>query len=195
MGVFDFVKDAGAKVGIGESTEEAAAREAAERKAALDAAAEKAVEKTAAVQKRIKERASAAKQAERMENFEEAKKAVGLEGHVTRMGLDVKNLDVRFDDGVAKITGEVPDQATLERVVLSVGNCEGVETVEEELTVVSPSAQSRLHAVAPGDTLWALATTYLGDGNRYPEIFEANKPMLSDPNKIFVGQVLRIPAT
>ncbi len=189
MGVFDFVKEAGAKVGIGESKEEAAAREAAEAKAAKDAASERA----AAVQERLRKRKSAAAQAERMENFEEAKKAIGLEGYVNKLGLEVKNLDIRFDDGTAKITGEVPDQGALEKLVLAVGNCDGVETVEEDLKVVSPSAQSSLHVVVSGDTLWKLAADYLGDGNRYPEIFEANQPMLDDPNKIFVGQVLRVP--
>ena len=50
-----------------------------------------------------------------------------------------------------------------------------------------------MYTVKGGDTFSAIAKNLLGDGKRYPEIFEANKPMLKDPNKIFVGQVLRIP--
>ena len=39
----------------------------------------------------------------------------------------------------------------------------------------------------------AIAKAHYGDGNKYHVIFEANKPMLKDPNKIYPGQVLRIP--
>jgi nucleoid-associated protein YgaU len=48
--------------------------------------------------------------------------------------------------------------------------------------------------VRSGDTLSKIARDYLGDAKRYPEIFEANRPMLTDPDEIFPGQVLRIPA-
>jgi nucleoid-associated protein YgaU len=47
--------------------------------------------------------------------------------------------------------------------------------------------------VEKGDTLWAISAKTLGSGARYEEIFEANKPMLSHPDKIYQGQMLRIP--
>jgi nucleoid-associated protein YgaU len=53
--------------------------------------------------------------------------------------------------------------------------------------------ESRWHDVVRGDTLSAIAKTYYGNANLYPKIFEANKPMLSHPDKIYVGQKLRIP--
>jgi len=197
MGVFDFVKDAGAKVGIGESTADAEARETAEAEAKADAAQAAADDRAAAVAKRVKDRERKAKQAERMENFEEAKKAIGLESYVTRLGLDVDKLDIRFDDGIATITGTVADQATKEKVILAVGNTTDVETVQEELIVdLTDGAgnEAKLHVVVSGDTLWAVAEEHYGDGSRYTEIFEANRPMLNDPDKIYVGQVLRVPA-
>ena len=57
-----------------------------------------------------------------------------------------------------------------------------------------PATKPVLHTVAKGDTLWKIAEKHLGKGARYTEIFEANRPMLSDPDKIYPGQVLRIPA-
>ena len=50
------------------------------------------------------------------------------------------------------------------------------------------------HKVESGDTLSAISKKVYGDANKYNIIFEANKPMLSDPNKIYPGQMLRIPA-
>ena len=49
------------------------------------------------------------------------------------------------------------------------------------------------YTVVKGDTLSAISKRQYGDANKYMRIFEANKPMLSDPNKIYPGQVLRIP--
>ena len=44
-----------------------------------------------------------------------------------------------------------------------------------------------------GDTLGKIAKNYYGNAMKYPVIFEANKPMLTHPDKIYPGQVLRIP--
>ncbi|HEX2500984.1 MAG TPA: LysM peptidoglycan-binding domain-containing protein [Methylomirabilota bacterium] len=49
------------------------------------------------------------------------------------------------------------------------------------------------HEVAKDESLWKIAERYYGDGSLYPKIFEANKDVLKDPNKIRVGQRLRIP--
>jgi nucleoid-associated protein YgaU len=74
-----------------------------------------------------------------------------------------------------------------EKVILAVGNVEGVATVEAE------ADENMFHTVEKGDTLSAIAKKTLGSANRYMEIFEANKPMLSHPDKIYPGQMLRIP--
>lgn len=65
--------------------------------------------------------------------------------------------------------------------------------VKSEASETQMGAQSQFYTVVKGDTLWKIATETLGDGSRYPEIFEANKPMLTDPDLIYPDQVLRIP--
>lgn len=190
MGVFDFVRNAGAKIGIGKSTGEIAAEEQAER----DAAAAEAAAKRNAAKERMRARADAKRSAEMAEKRQEAGKSVELEKYVRDMGLEVSGLDIRFDDGTAFIDGEAADAATKERVILAVGNCDGVAKVDESLTVAQDDgSEAEMYVVEKGDTLWAIATATYGDGSRYPEIFEANKPMLTDPDLIFPGQVLRIP--
>lgn len=215
MGVFDFVKNAGAKVGIGQSTSEeaaeeaAAAAEAAERAEAATKmaaarraarAATAATEATAkahkdeALKEAVAKNATAAKmKAAAKERMAEYKKSAELEDYVKDLGIDMAGVDIRFDDGTAYITGETADQATKERIILSVGNARGVGKVDEEITVVEPAEEAHFHTVAPGDTLWAVAEKVYGDGSRYTSIFEANKPMLKDPDLIFPGQVLRCP--
>jgi len=49
------------------------------------------------------------------------------------------------------------------------------------------------YVIEKGDTLWAIANKFLGNGNRHPEIFEANREVIIDPDKIFPGQKIRIP--
>jgi len=57
-----------------------------------------------------------------------------------------------------------------------------------------PESQNRTYTVVRGDTLWGIARRFLGDGRRYGEIFELNRDQISNPNLIFPGQVLRLPA-
>jgi nucleoid-associated protein YgaU len=52
---------------------------------------------------------------------------------------------------------------------------------------------SQTHVVKKGDTLSALAQHYYGDARLYPKIYDANRDQLSDPDKIYPGQVLIIP--
>lgn len=56
------------------------------------------------------------------------------------------------------------------------------------------AAAPRTYTVKAGDTLGAIAKAELGNANAYMQIFEANKDVLADPNKIKPGQVLKIPA-
>ncbi len=189
MGVFDFVKEAGAKVGIGSSEAEEAAEAAAEKAASAD----RAKEVQAKINARRAERKKDAAAEERAEKFEEAKQAAGLEKYVASMGLDCK-IDISCDDGVATIVGTAPDQATRERIILAVGNVQTISQVRDNIKVDASTAESKMHVVESGDTLSKIAKAYYGDAMKYPAIFEANKPMLKDPDKIFIGQVLRIPA-
>ena len=114
-----------------------------------------------------------------------------LEEELDALGLDRSGveIDVEPHRGRVRIKGQPKDQETREKVILAVGNVAGVAEVEDEAAGPEP----RFHTVEKGDSLWKIAEATLGDGSRYTEIFEANKPMLSDPDKIYPGQVLRIP--
>lgn len=118
----------------------------------------------------------------------EAQPEEALKAEVEKLGLDTEGLDITVTDGKVKVSGGTMSTEEKEKIVLAVGNVEGVSSVEADL-----EGESVFHTVAKGDTLWAVATKTLGDGNRYKEIFEANKPMLSHPDKIYPGQVLRVP--
>lgn len=154
MGLFSFIKNAGAKVfGIGKTTEEEAAEAAAE-------------------------------------------KAVKLTDAVNALGFEVTDLDIVVNDDTAMIYGEATDQATREKVVLVVGNTEGIASVDDRMTTAEAEVevpQAQFHTVVSGDTLGKIAKTYYGNAMKYPEIFEANKPMLKSVDLIYPGQVLRIP--
>ncbi|MBT8267478.1 MAG: peptidoglycan-binding protein LysM [Bacteroidia bacterium] len=123
----------------------------------------------------------------------EAAAAARLEETITDLQLDVENLKVHIDDDRATISGMAHDQATKEKVVLVVGNSEGIASVEDLMTVEHTEPEAQFHTVVGGDSLSKIAKKYYGDAMKYPKIFEANKPMLTDPDKIYPGQVLRIP--
>ena len=183
MGVFDFIREAGAKIGIGDSQ--------AEKEAKATAAS---AERAAAMAKRIKERKAERSNAARLERLDEARRARGLETYVKNLGFEVEDLDIRYNDGLATIEGKVKDQETREKVILAVGNVADVGTVHDNIEVSGGGAEGDLHVVVSGDTLSAIAKEHYGDASKYPVIFEANRPMLKDPDLIYVGQVLRIPA-
>ena len=164
MGLMSFIKDAGEKLfGKGEA------------KAAQEAAAKApSPENIAALN------AAAAK-------------AIG--DYVATQGLQVEGLDIGFDGGSGAVTvaGVVADQATKEKVLLCCGNVSGVARVDDLLVVKEPAPEAQWHTVVSGDNLSKIAKKFYGDPNKYPLIFEANKPMLTHPDKIYPGQMLRIP--
>ena len=124
------------------------------------------------------------------------KAAAAIVAYIDKQGLDTRALQVSFDGASSTVTvaGTVADQAIREKVLLCCGNVEGVDKVDDQLTVTNPEPPATFHTVVRGDTLSAIAKACYGNANAYMKIFEANKPMLSDPNKIYPGQVLRIPA-
>ncbi len=112
---------------------------------------------------------------------------------VIGLGLEVEGLQVTYSDGIATVNGKVPSQSEAEKVVLAVGNTKGVEQVDSRLIVEEPAPEATMYTVQPGDSLSKIAKAQYGDPMKYPMIFEANQPMLKDPDKIYPGQVLRIP--
>jgi len=165
MGLFDFLKSAGKKLHL---TEDAAP-------------AAPAASAAAASPDEAKETA-------------ERNKAAALAKLVGDMGLAVDELGVRVDDDLVTVTGEAPSQEVEEKVVLLLGNVDGVGRVDDQMTVANPEPPSTFYTVVSGDTLSHIAKQFYGNANLYPKIFEANRPMLKDPDEIYPGQVLRIPA-
>ena len=121
--------------------------------------------------------------------------SLAIADHVRAQGLAVDGLAVDFDVASSTVTvsGTVADQATREKVVLCCGNVHNVAAVNDLLTVSQPEPESQWHTVVSGDNLSRIAKKFYGDANKYPLIFEANKPMLGHPDKIYPGQMLRIP--
>jgi nucleoid-associated protein YgaU len=122
--------------------------------------------------------------------------ATAIANYITAQNLSVEGLDVGFDGttGSVSVAGLAADQATKEKVVLCCGNVHGVSQVDDLMTVSEPADESTYYTVQRGDTLSAIAKAQYGNANAYMKIFEANKPMLSSPDKIYPGQLLRIPA-
>jgi nucleoid-associated protein YgaU len=118
-----------------------------------------------------------------------------ITAYIAAQGFDTSGLTA-FDGASSTVSvgGVVADQATREKVLLCCGNVDGVEHVNDSLTVTNPEPEAQFPTVARGDTLSAIAKTYYGNANAYMKIFEANKPMLGHPDKIYPGQKLRIPA-
>jgi nucleoid-associated protein YgaU len=156
-----------------------------------------------------------------------------IANHVASVGLPPKHLHYWLEGETMVVSGWVNDKPTKEKVVLAVGNVEGVDKVEDRIVVGPPPVYkapaaaapapvaAAVHVVAPpppaealptkeelakeaawasksytvvkGDTLGKIAKEFYGNAAKYPVIFEANKPMLSHPDKIYPGQMLRIP--
>ena len=146
MGLFDFVKSVGSKLGIGDDEPKA----------------------------------------------DELKKE--LDSHK----LGTEDVQVKVEGDKAVLTGNVKDQSAFEKAIIAVGNTLGVSKVEaSELTVnnAGTGAAPVFYTVKKGDNLWKIAEAQYGKANGAKNniIFEANKPMLTSPDKIYPGQVLRIP--
>jgi nucleoid-associated protein YgaU len=118
-----------------------------------------------------------------------------IEQYIRSQNLEVDGLDVSFNgkDSSVTVSGQAKDQATKEKVLLCCGNVAGVGQVNDMLTVAQVADEAKFYTVVKGDTLSKIAKEQYGNANDYMKIFEANKPMLTHPDKIYPGQMLRIP--
>lgn len=157
MGLFSFLKNAGAKL-FGKKAEENDAV-----KAAADEAAEN------------------------------ASKVASLTAVINASGIGVEDLSIELNDDTAVIYGKVNSVSDKEKIVLMVGNTEDIATVDDRMSVEIDEPESDFYVVKSGDSLSKIAKEFYGDMMKYPVIFEANKPMLTDPDLIYPGQTLRIP--
>lgn len=157
MGLFSFLKSAGASL-LGNKAEE---NDAA---AAADAAAAEAAR---------------------------ANKISLLSSIVHGSGIAVEDLSLDLDDDKVTVYGSTTSTSDKEKVILMLGNVGGIATVDDRISVVEPP--SVFYEVQGGDSLSKIAKAHYGDPMKYNIIFEANQPMLSHPDKIYPGQMLRIP--
>jgi nucleoid-associated protein YgaU len=165
MGLIDFVKDAGEKL-FGRGQAQAAAKEAV---------------------------ADPSNQAK----VQAANAAAGdaILDYIKSQNLSATGLTVTYDGATATVSvfGVAPDQATREKIVLCCGNVAGVAAVKDMMSVDRSEPEARWYTVVSGDTLSKISKEHYGDANKYMKIFEANKPMLTSPDRIYPGQKLRIP--
>ena len=121
--------------------------------------------------------------------------ADAIVAYIASQNLSATALVVTFDgaSSTATVYGVAPDQATMEKIVLCCGNVSGVAKVNNMMSVDHSAPEATYYTVVAGDNLSKISKASYGDPNKYMKIFEANKPMLTHPDKIYPGQVLRIP--
>lgn len=126
---------------------------------------------------------------------EVTRKVAALKAELRALNLDKDDVHLSLRGDTVKITSLGADRETLEKLILAVGNIEGIAKVEADLPAAAADAAKEpvFHTVKKGETLSAIAKAHLGNANKYNDIFEANRPMLTHPDKIYPGQVLRIP--
>jgi nucleoid-associated protein YgaU len=113
---------------------------------------------------------------------------------INKLELTAEGLNVQVDDATATIMGNTSTSEMKEKIILAVGNVEGISKVEDKMTVTeNTQTTAQFYTVKSGDTLSKISKEFYKDAMKYNTIFEANKPMLANPDKIYPGQTLRIP--
>jgi len=115
-----------------------------------------------------------------------------LKAEVQQLGIPVTGLNVETSEMVT-VSGQTATNADREKIILALGNIDCIGCVEDNITVTNPEPEATFHVVKKGDSLSKIAKEVYGDPMKYTQIFEANKPMLDHPDKIYPGQTLRVP--
>lgn len=129
----------------------------------------------------------------------DAEAADNIKQHLEIKTSGVSNLEVEFDDGVVTVCGDCANAAVREQAILIAGNVQGVtKVVADDLRAPPPKPEepeekAEVYEIVSGDTLGGIAKKYYGSASKYMKIFEANREIISDPNKIHPGQKIRIP--
>jgi nucleoid-associated protein YgaU len=122
----------------------------------------------------------------------ELSRTEALQQEIQNLGLPINNLGIDLGQQVI-VSGTTDTNANREKIILALGNVEGVSSVDDRIEVTNPEPEAVFYEVKSGDSLSKISKAQYGDPMRYNEIFEANKPMLTHPDKIYPGQILRIP--
>jgi nucleoid-associated protein YgaU len=122
-----------------------------------------------------------------------AQKLESLNSVVSDLELPVEHLTIELFEDQVTVYGETESQDIKEKVVLALGNVDGIASVDDRISVVNPAPEAVFYEVKSGDSLSKIAKAHYGNPMKYMAIFEANQPLLKDPNLIYPGQVLRIP--
>ena len=116
-----------------------------------------------------------------------------MKAAVDKLNLPIKDLSLDLNGEVVTAYRQAESQFAKELVVLTLGNNADIRQVDDRITVVTPAPEATFYEVKSGDTLSKIAKAQYGDAKKYNVIFEANTPMLKDPDLIYPGQMLRIP--
>ncbi len=120
--------------------------------------------------------------------------AESIKAHIEANNPGIKNLNITFTDGLVKVSGDPESQAALEKAVLMAGNVRGVDEVR--VTSAQPLEQIgdvEFYVIQSGDTLSGIAQTFYGEALDFTGLFAANREVIKNPDKIYVGQKIRIP--
>jgi nucleoid-associated protein YgaU len=128
----------------------------------------------------------------------DAEAADNIKQHLEIKMTGIRNIKVDYDDGVATICGDCDNQKTKELAILIAGNVKGVEKViADDLRAPEPPpeevSKDEFYEVVSGDTLGAIAKRFYGKASAYMKIFEANRDVIDNPDRIYPGQKIRIP--
>jgi nucleoid-associated protein YgaU len=128
----------------------------------------------------------------------DAEAADNIKQHLEIKLSGIRNVKVKYDDGVATISGDCDNESVRELAILTAGNVKGVQKVIADglkAPAVPPEKKEKVeyYEIVSGDTLGGIAKKFYGKASQYTRIFEANRGVISDPNKIYPGQKIRIP--
>jgi nucleoid-associated protein YgaU len=169
MGLIDFIKNVGHKLDHSQQSKPAA-------------------------QPQAHPQASQGPSAQDVAKLHEKQTETALANLVTKMGFSVQDLLIDVEGSKVTVKGKVNSQEEREKIVLMLGNSEGIGSVDDQLQVSNPQPEAQYYDVKSGDTLSKISKQFYGDANKYNAIFEANRPMLKNADDIYPGQKLRIPA-